>query len=219
MADIDSILVPYTPDERLLPYSIRDERSLALLHLMWGLVHFDKSRLNVYNIDAVDSSVLPHLVQQFRLERFIPDGLPEDRLRQVIKRAIELWRYLGTRYGMQLAVEAALGVDIEFQEWWQLNSTPHTFTVAFSLDGSQDAYIGDFGLAFQNALIKLVNATKPVRSHLLRLDLSATTEADVRMAVMTDRLTMTVNFVVRDEPEPNTNPGIGATADTTMIVV
>ena len=193
---MDGINSSYQPKKRLLPPSIRtDERSQALLYLIWGLTQFQLTRLNVYNVDTVDESVLPHLIQQFRLEKFMPVDLPVARRRQLIKKAIEIWRYLGTVYGMKAVISAVLAIEVDIKEWFDYNGTPHTFTVAFLIDASQNTYLGNFGTTFQQTLRNLIEASKPARSHLLRLDLAMNVEADLNMAVPTANNAIVMNFL------------------------
>jgi phage tail P2-like protein len=197
-------------DRRLIPSSVRDERAIAFLQLVWGLLYFDTDKLELYNIDTVQSDVIPHLLQQFRLEGFLPDNLPEDRRRALLKRAIEIWRYIGTRYGIELVVEISLNIKIGFVEWWELNTTPHTFVVTLSIDDSQQTYLGDLGTALQTRVIAIINASKPPRSHLLRLDLSLDAEARQRIAVVRNNHELIMNFDVWRSVDGRSRPAIAA---------
>lgn len=195
-------------DRRLIPSSVRDERAIAFLYLVWGLLHFDTERLKVYSIDTAQSDVIPHLLQQFRLERFLPDNLPEDRRRALLKRAIEIWRFIGTRHGIRLVVEISLNIKIGFVEWWDLASTPHTFVVTLSIDGSQSTYLQDLGTNLQSRVISIINASKPARSHLLRLDLSLDGEARVKAGVPGSDSELILNMTVGSSFDGKSTPAI-----------
>lgn len=208
-----SSVKPYpeeSADRRLIPSSIRDERAIAFLQLVWGLLHFDTQKLKVYNIDTVQSDVIPHLLQQFKLEGFLPDNLPEDRRRALLKQAIEIWRFIGTRYGIKLVVEISLNIKVNFVEWWELGATPHTFVVTLSIDDSQATYLNDLGTALQSRVIAIINASKPARSHLLRLDLGLDAEARQRIGVVRDNHELVMNFDVRRSVDGRSTPAIAA---------
>lgn len=214
---MDGINSGYQPKKRLLPPSIHtDERSQALLYLIWGLTQFQVNRLNVYNIDTVDASVLPHLIQQFRLEKFLPVDLPVDRQRKLIKRAIEIWRYLGTIYGMQAVIDAVLGISVNVAEWPSYQGVPHTFTVAFPID--QTSYYGNFGTSFQAALRQLIEASKPARSHLLRLDLALDSNAELRMGATARDKIIVLNANCYKAEDRNLNLVVGTVARNFILV-
>jgi phage tail P2-like protein len=206
-------------DRRLIPFSIADQRAIAFLQLVWGLLHFDTKRIEIYRIDTIQSDVIPHLMQQFRLEKFLPDNLPEDRRRALLKRAIEIWRYIGTRHGIKLVVEISLNIKISFVEWWEYDGTPHTFVVALSIDRSQQTYLNDLGVALQNRVITLVEASKPARSKLLRLDLALEVEARVNLGAIVDDLILIMDLMVAPNEDATANLGLAIAVDTIFVVL
>lgn len=108
------------------------------------------------DIDNQPSDVLDHLAWQFDVD-FYEQALPIQQKRNLIREAIYWHRIKGTPGAVQRVVDAIFGGG-QIEEWFQYGGIPHRFRVR--AEGSfPDA-------ATYNRLIRLVNATKNVRSFL-----------------------------------------------------
>lgn len=156
-------------DERLLPAGIRDERSLALLSLLDRLDALDLTRLLIYGIDGVEASALPHLGWQFHVmgaegwELAVSEG----QRRALIKRALELHRYKGTRWAVRQALDA-LGVSAEIIEWFEPEAAdlaPYEFGLLARIRQPvrRDELLG---AETSDAVRRAVSEYKNARSHL-----------------------------------------------------
>ena len=105
-------------DERLIPPSIRDERALGFAAALARLSDLDLSPILVYMVDQVPSDVLPFLAEQFSVMGY--DGWlmcsTDDERRALIKRAIELHRYKGTRWAVREIIKIIGYTDVTFTE-------------------------------------------------------------------------------------------------------
>ncbi|MBB4268232.1 phage tail protein I [Roseospira visakhapatnamensis] len=156
-------------DERLLPAGIRDERSRTLLALMDRLEGLDLSKVLIYDIDGVDASALPHLGWQFHVMG--PEGwelaLTDRQRRDLVKQALELHRYKGTRWAVRQALDA-LGVRADIVEWFEPAGdglSPYEFGLRATVRAPvrRDQLLG---AEATDAIIRAVDAYKNVRSHL-----------------------------------------------------
>ena len=94
-------------DALLLPPPLAgDERFQALGQLAARISDMDLSPLLVYLVDTVNASALPNLAEQLHILgegwQFARD---DDERRRLLKRAIELHRYKGTRWAIQQVLE------------------------------------------------------------------------------------------------------------------
>ena len=134
----------------------------------------DLTRLLIYDIDNVEAAALPLLIDQFHLDEFVSDGATDNVLRGLIKQAIELHRYKGTPWAVRTALDI-FGGGAKVVEWWQdaPQGTPYTFRVEMEvLDQGLDDAAWD-------AMLRVIEATKNVRSHLDALQLYLTTKSSI----------------------------------------
>lgn len=127
-------------DDPLIPEGIRDDRSLSMAAVYERLQEIDITAALVYLFDHVDATALPHLVWQYDLYEYVDETTPEEVIRRLLKVAIELRRYHGTRWAVRAALEAA-GADPEIIEWWETDpqGPVDTFEVtAFRTDAPFD---------------------------------------------------------------------------------
>ena len=122
--------------------------------------------LLVYIIDTVAASALPILAKQFDVEGFRGYGLAttDEQRREIIKKAIELKRYMGTVWAIKqamLAVGYTNAVLIEGID----TGDPDTDWARFKIETEIGDTIGVEG-ASQSDLAKLVREYKPARSFL-----------------------------------------------------
>ena len=82
------------------------------------LAEIDLGKLLVYIVDNVDASALPYLAEQFDVLGYkgLKLATTEADQRQIIKRAIELHRYKGTKWAIQEALKSIGFADIEIKE-------------------------------------------------------------------------------------------------------
>ena len=116
-------------------------------------------------IDEIeDESLLDLLAWQFHTESYDLAKTIEEK-RNLVKNAIELHRYKGTKYALQRALEA-VGVSGEIKEWFEYGGEPYRFKVDL---GIQDREIT---VELRDKLIQLVSEYKNERSWLEEILLS-----------------------------------------------
>ncbi len=167
-------------DDRLIPASINDLSAQAYNEMAERLGSLDVTVLLVYIIDYVPASVLPHLAEQFHVaenEGWLLCNADDER-RALIKSAIELHRYKGTPYAIEMVLDV-LGLSGELQEWFQYSGEPYHFRVAIDISkkGLDEAFI--------NKIEMLINKWKNARSHLDSLRLYCSTTGHQRVACST----------------------------------
>ena len=161
-------------DALLLPPPLAgDERFQALGQLAARISDIDLSPLLVYLVDTVNASALPNLAEQLHILgegwQFARD---DDERRRLLKRAIELHRYKGTRWAIQQVLET-LALSGQISEWFQYGGQPYYFKINVDLStrGIDEATF--------DALVALITEYKNVRSHLELLTLSLTNVSQV----------------------------------------
>jgi len=114
----------------------------------------------VWDADTCPSGLLPWLAWAFSVDQW-DTTWTDGQKRATIKASVAVHRYKGTIGAMKQAI-AALGVDVQVQEWFNMAPAGTAYTFALLLDASQ---IG----ATQSQLLKLldvVDGAKNLRSHL-----------------------------------------------------
>lgn len=161
-------------DALLLPPPLAgDERFQALGQLAARISDIDLSPLLVYLVDTVNPSALPNLAEQLHILgegwQFARD---DDERRRLLKRAIELHRYKGTRWAIQQVLET-LAFSGQISEWFQYGGQPYYFKINVDLStrGIDEATF--------DALVALITEYKNVRSHLELLTLSLSNASQV----------------------------------------
>ena len=93
------------------------------------LTEQDLQKLFVYAVDNQPEEVLDWLAWQFHVEGYDLAKTVEEK-RNLVKNAIELHRYKGTKYAVQKAL-SILGLTTEIVEWFETggNLPPHTFGI------------------------------------------------------------------------------------------
>lgn len=153
------------PDYRLIPAGIHDSRARAFLLAIWQILCLPFERINIYDIDLQDMTVIRQLLNQWNLERFIEPFMTDDDLRELARKGLLLHRLSGTKAGIELALEIA-DVAGEVKEWFEfaVNANVHTFDVTVWVDENL-AKGRDFNdPTIIDNLRRLVTAAKPVRS-------------------------------------------------------
>src|SRR5574344_1895988 len=138
----------------------------------------DLNCLLVTIIDNVPSDALPHLAEQYHVtgnEGWL-QCRNDDEKRDLIKRAIEVHRYKGTKYALTKIFDM-FGLQGRINEWFETDSEPFTFSVDLDLNSK---------------LEDLINEYKNVRSHLSNLKISMSNNANnykYKMASITGECT------------------------------
>lgn len=145
-------------DKRLIPDGIRDSSTEAFNELIERLGTLDLTPLLIYIIDNVHASALPHLAWQFHIEGWELAETEEEK-RALIKKAIELHRYKGTKWAVENAIKV-LGIDAEVREWFEYGGQPYRFRVELGLNNRQ------ITASLRDRLIAYIEAYKNERSWL-----------------------------------------------------
>lgn len=151
-------------NEALIP--IKDENSQAFNELFDRLGTLDLRPLLVYLIDNAESSALPHLAEQFHVmgnEGWLQVKTDAEK-RDLIKQAINIHKYKGTKYGI-LRVLEMLNLEGEIKEWFEYGGKPFYFSVDinFVSRGLDEVLI--------NKLEDLINEYKNERSKIDSLNI------------------------------------------------
>jgi len=122
--------------------------------------------LLVYVIDSVSASALPTLARQFDVEGFVGYGVATNdaQRRDIIKRAIELKRYMGTVFAIKEAMRTVGYTDATLIEGIDMGN-PLIDWARFSIDSELGDTVGLDGVS-QSNLAKLIREYKNVRSYL-----------------------------------------------------
>ena len=111
-------------------------------------------------VDNVSSDVLPHLAEQYHImgnEGWLHASTEEEK-RALIKSAIKIHRYKGTKFAL-LEIFRTLNLVGEVTEWFEYGGEPYHFRVQFELDRVFDEI-------FEQEILDLINENKNVRSIL-----------------------------------------------------
>nr|BDD48302.1 hypothetical protein 7 [bacterium] len=136
----------------------------------------DTARLLVYLVDNVDASALPHLAEQFHIlgnEGWLYANT-ENEKRELIKNAIELHRYKGTKYALRKVLEI-LNLNGKIREWFEYEGNPYHFIVSLDLRNS------GYDSVTEEQLLDLIEETKNVRSVMEKLEINLTNQADYKL--------------------------------------
>lgn len=114
----------------------------------------------LWDVDTCPERLLPWLAWALALQTWESDW-PVAVKRDRIRAAVVVHRHKGTAQSVRRVVESS-GGDLALREWWQSDppGDPHTFTVTINTGADLPA-----DPAFQNAIIRAIDLTKPVRSH------------------------------------------------------
>ena len=126
-------------------------------------------------IDEIeDESLLDLLAWQFHVEGYELAQTIEEQ-RNLVKNAIELHRYKGTKYAVE-GVLKLLNLPGEIQEWFEYDGEPYRFKVEVSSPSRQ------ITPELRDRLIQLINEYKNERSWLDEILLSYLAEGKLQIA-------------------------------------
>ena len=155
-------------NENILADSIAGVPHLAAFDAMVAarMNSIELEALLVYVIDSVSASALPILARQFDVEGFVGYGAATNdaQRREIIKRAIELKRYMGTVYAIREAMRICGYTDAVLNEGIDMGN-PLIDWARFSIDSELGDTVGLDGIS-QSTLAKLIREYKNVRSYL-----------------------------------------------------
>jgi len=164
----------------LFPPNLREDKNVQafaeiLDRVFSELTEEDLQKLFVYAIDSQPESVIDWLAWQFHVEGYeLAQSLEEKR--NLVKNAIELHRYKGTRYAIEKVLET-LKLQGKVQEWFEYGGEPYRFKVDL---GIQDREITP---ELRDKLKKLIEEYKNERSWLEELILSYWVLGSIKIAV------------------------------------
>lgn len=129
-------------------------------------------------IDNVPSSALPHLAEQYHItgnEGWI-QALNDTERRNLIKSAIKMHRYKGTKYAIEEILKT-LNMSGNVQEWFEYDGSPYFFKVILK--------ILNRSLSFETekTLRALINEYKNERSWLESIKININPELSSKVSV------------------------------------
>ena len=163
----------------LFPPNLREDKNIQafaeiLDRVFSELTEEELNKLFVYAIDSQTEEVLDWLAWQFHVEGYELAQTIEEK-RNLVKNAIELHRYKGTKYAVE-GVLRFLNLPGEIQEWFEYGGDPYRFKVEVSSPSRQ--IIPEL----RDRLIQLINEYKNERSWLEEVLLSYLAEGKLRVA-------------------------------------
>jgi len=163
----------------LFPPNLREDKNIQafaeiLDRVFSELTEEELNKLFVYAIDSQPEEVLDWLAWQFHVEGYELAQTIEER-RNLVKNAIELHRYKGTKYAVE-GVLKTLNLAGKVEEWFEYNGDPYRFKVEVSSPSRQ------ITPELRDRLIQLINEYKNERSWLDEILLSYLAEGKLRVA-------------------------------------
>ena len=115
----------------------------------------------VWNPDACPAEILPWLAWAFSVDEWDP-AWTDAQKREVIRQSVKIHSKKGTVEAVKTAVNAIFGTSTVL-EWYEFDGEPHTFKIQTrGRLPNEDAF---------RRLIRLVTAAKPLRSHLISVQI------------------------------------------------
>lgn len=128
----------------------------------------DTNALLVYLINSVDESALVHLADQFHImgnEGWL-QAKTEAEKREIIKKAVELHRYKGTKYAL-IKVLNSLNINGDVEEWFEYGGDPYHFKIDIFLQNYT------YNEKVFESLKKMIDEYKNVRSVLEEISIES----------------------------------------------
>ena len=119
-------------------------------------------------IDNLPPDALPHLAEQYHItgnEGWLQCQSDSEK-RALIKKAIELHRYKGTKYAL-IKVLNSLNINGEIQEWFEYNGEPYHFKISIFLQNCP------YNEKVFDSLKKMIEEYKNVRSVLEEISIES----------------------------------------------
>ena len=147
---------------------LNDISSKVFDELFARFQNLDTNVLLVYLIDSIDASALVHLADQFHImgnEGWL-QAKTEAEKRELIKNAIELHRYKGTKYAL-IKVLNSLNINGEIEEWFEYGGDPYHFKIVIFLQNYT------YNESVFESLKKMIDEYKNVRSVLEEINIES----------------------------------------------
>lgn len=141
----------------------------------------DTDALLVYLIDSVDESALVHLADQFHImgnEGWL-QAKTEAEKREIIKKAVELHRYKGTKYAL-IKVLNSLNINGDVEEWFEYGGDPYHFKIDIFLQNYT------YNEKVFESLKKMIDEYKNVRSVLEEISIESQFDAPLNWLTYTN---------------------------------
>lgn len=164
----------------LLPWNATPQER-ALAEAIARISDVDVSGIRaVWNPETCPVNLLPWLAWAFSVDEWSADWSDQQK-RDTVRNAIAVQRKKGTIGAVRDAL-AALGIDVQVQEWFNQSpaAAPYTFKLRMSADQTP---VDKSGIA---AAIAIVNVTKNIRSHLEEILIIARSETRLYSAAVTN---------------------------------
>lgn len=159
----------------LLPKNIQDESNLALEKCAAKALDIEIAPLMIYIIDRVDARLLPLIAENFHITG--DEGwnfcTTEKEKRELLKAAIPLHQYKGTKYAV-LRVLEVLNLEGSLEQWFEYDGIPHHFRVIIKVF---DKSINE---ETEKKLIRLITIFKNKRAILDKIEMYLTTKVKIR---------------------------------------
>ncbi len=160
--------------KEVLPPSLRQDENITKLVEVFdnSFTDINEKVQNVLiysRIDELPEELLDLLAWQFHIEGYELAETEEEK-RALVKKAIELHRYKGTRWAIKKVLEL-LNMQGVIKEWYEYGGEPYKFKVDLSLSNKE------ITTAIKDKLINLINEYKNERSWLEEIALSYFTKA------------------------------------------
>ncbi|WP_456436908.1 phage tail protein I [Desulfurobacterium sp.] len=164
----------------LFPPNLREDKNIqafteVLDRVFSELTEEELNKLFVYAVDSQPEEALDWLAWQFHVEGYELAQTVEEK-RNLVKNAIELHRYKGTKYSIE-GVLKALNLSGEIEEWFEYGGEPYKFKVDL---GIQDREITP---ELRDKLLQLIKEYKNERSWLEELVLSYLSAGSIQVAI------------------------------------
>ena len=140
------------------------------------------------NIDNLDEELINHLGYQQHIENF-STTLPIESKRELIKNSFLIHRYKGTPWAVETALSLMLA-PTEIQEWFNYNGRPYYFRPLINMSDARIVLDRER----KKELIKIINATKNVRSWLDGILLKLNLEDTVELPIEKTNLLLNLDF-------------------------
>lgn len=148
--------------------AVNDESSKAFNELFNRLGSLDLTPILIYLVDEVEPSALSRLAEQFHIlgnEGWLFAEGNVQTQRRLIKNAIQIHKYKGTKYSLEKVLES-LNLNGKVIEWFNYSDNPFYFKVNLDLEHKS------FDKTTELRLFELIQETKNVRSVMEKLEVN-----------------------------------------------
>ena len=133
------------------------------------------SRISLEPLTLLPADTPPHLLKHLALMYGVNiDGLSEEEQRNLINRAFDIYRHLGTPYALKEAL-SVIGIDAEILEWYESEDelNPYNFGLKLSkMDSRGTNFILNYIQRFKNERSRLAKLTDGKCKTKAQLDIS-----------------------------------------------